>query len=120
MGTRVLIVDDAEVFRSRAKRLLEAAGYVVVGEAGDAREAVEQCRLLHPDVVLLDVQLPDGDGFTVAEALEAQELKPTVVLVSSREASDYGSLIERAPAAGFIYKPDLCRMTLQALIGKAS
>lgn len=117
---RVLIVDDHEIFRSTAKRLLESAGYVVVGEAGTARQAIEQCSLLSPDVVLLDVQLPDGDGFTVAQTLDAQSQKPAVVLVSSREASDYGSLIDRAPTAGFIYKPDLSKQTLQALLGKAS
>lgn len=120
MVTRVLIVDDHELFRSRAKKLLESAGYLVVGEAGGAQEAIDEARRLNPDVVLLDVQLPDGDGFSVAEALDAELLSPTVVLVSSREASDYGSRIGRAHTAGFIYKPDLSRQTLEALLGKAS
>ena len=87
---------------------------------GGAQEAIEEARRLNPDVVLLDVQLPDGDGFSVAAALDAELPTPTVVLVSSREASDYGSLIDRSHTAGFIYKPDLCRQSLEALLGKAS
>jgi DNA-binding NarL/FixJ family response regulator len=117
VSTRVLIVDDHDIFRSRAKRLLESAGYVVVGEAADTFQAVEQCRRLGPEVVLLDVQLPDGDGFAVADSLDGD---PKVVLISSREAADYGSRIGRARAAGFIYKPDLSRHSLEALVGKAS
>jgi DNA-binding NarL/FixJ family response regulator len=116
MRSRVLLVDDHSVFRTRARMLLEAAGYDVVGEAGDAAGAVYESHRLEPDVVLLDVQLPDGDGFTVADELSRTEHPPRVVLISSREASDYGSRLAHARAEGFIFKPDLSRASLAACL----
>ena len=115
--TRVLIVDDHEVFRSRARALLELAGYVVVGEAADAVEALAKTRSLKPDVVLLDVQLPDRDGFWVAAELATQPVVPRVVFISSREASDYGSLLANAKVSGFIHKPHLSRARLAEVLG---
>lgn len=114
----VLIVDDNDVFRSSARAVLQAAGYDVIGEAGDVAGAVDQVHALHPDVVLLDIQLPDGDGFALAKELATEERPPTVVLISSRERADYGSRVDEAPAAGFISKLDLSRGTLEALIGR--
>lgn len=113
----VLIVDDNDVFRSSARAVVRAAGYDVVGEAGDVAGAVAQVHALHPDVVLLDIQLPDGDGFTLADQLAKETRPPTVVLISSRERVDYGSRVDEAPAAGFISKLDLSRGTLEELIG---
>jgi len=113
----VLIVDDNDVFRSSARAVVQAAGYDVVGEAGEVKSALAQVHALHPDVILLDIQLPDGDGFTLADQLAAEGQAPTVVLVSSRERADYGSRVDNAPAAGFISKLDLSRATLEALIG---
>jgi CheY-like chemotaxis protein len=69
--TRVLIVDDHQPFRAVARELLESAGYIVAGEAADAAEALAAIAADAPDAVLLDVQLPDRDGFTVARALAA-------------------------------------------------
>lgn len=117
MAMTVLIVDDNDVFRSSARAVVQAAGYDVVGEARDAAEAVAQVHVVHPDVVLLDIQLPDGDGFALADQLAAEEEAPTVVLVSSRERDDYGSRVDTAHAAGFINKLDLSRASLEALIG---
>jgi len=113
----VLIVDDHAVFRSRARALLEAAGYDVVGEAADAVGAIAATQRLDPDVVLLDVQLPDRDGFSVAAEIGARSDAPAIVLISSREAADYGDRLGRARARGFIHKPDLSRATLEALVG---
>lgn len=113
----VLIVDDNDVFRSSARAVVQAAGYDVVGEAEDVAGAVAQVHALRPDVVLLDIQLPDGDGFTLADQLAAEEAAPTVVLVSSRERADYGTRIDTASAAGFINKIDLSRASLEELIG---
>jgi DNA-binding NarL/FixJ family response regulator len=112
----VLIVDDHDLFRSRARAMLESAGFDVLGEADDAAHAVEQCSRLQPDLVLLDVQLPDHDGFWVAEQLRRQPDGPLVVLTSSREAEDYGSKLSEATGARFIQKSDLSRETLQALV----
>src|SRR5918999_4935349 len=90
MAATVLIVDDHPGFRAAARRLLELEGYVVVGEAADGMTALDAARELRPEVVLLDVQLPDIDGFEVCQRLSTNGHMPAVVLTSSREASDYG------------------------------
>jgi DNA-binding NarL/FixJ family response regulator len=107
----VLIVDDHESFRGFARRLLEAGGLTVVGEADTARQAIEQARQLDPDVVLLDVKLPDGDGFTVAE-----QITSVVVLTSSHELDDLRARLERSRARGFIPKDDLTAEAVVALL----
>ena len=116
----VLIVDDHAVFRADARALLEAAGYTVVGEAEDGARGVVAANALNPDVVLLDVQLPDRDGFAVARQLAAQPRAPRVVLISSRRLEDYGSRLRETVAAGFIYKPELSRARLEELVGPPS
>jgi DNA-binding NarL/FixJ family response regulator len=108
----VLIVDDHAGFRARARALLTAAGYRVVGEAGLGRAGVEAARELTPDVVLLDVQLPDVTGFDVARELVATADPPLVVLISSREAADYGARIPASGAHGFICKDELSARSL--------
>ena len=105
--TRVLIVDDHAPFRSIARQVLTADGFDIVGEAADGAEAIRACGELCPDLVLLDVQLPDIDGFSVAAVLTARVDPPAVVLVSSRSRTDYGSRIEDCHAHGFIAKAEL-------------
>ncbi len=117
---RVLIVDDHATFRADARSLLEAGGYVVTGEAQDAAEAVCAARRLCPDVILLDVQLPDRDGFKVVDDLACQSPASMIVLISSRRADDYGSRLRTTTAAGFIHKPDLSRAQMEALVGPPS
>jgi len=107
MAARVLIVDDHPGFRAAARRLLELEGYVVVGEAEDGTSAVSAALALQPDVVLLDVQLPDIDGFEVAHRLSGHVGAPAVVLTSSREAADYGPCLASTPARGFVPKAEL-------------
>lgn len=107
MAATVLIVDDHPGFRAAARRLLELEGYVVVGEAEDGMTALDAARKLRPEVVLLDVQLPDIDGFEVAERLSACANAPAVVLTSSRDPSDYGPALTAAPACGFVPKAEL-------------
>jgi DNA-binding NarL/FixJ family response regulator len=116
MAARVLIVDDHAPFRSLARRLLTAGGFQVVGEAGDGADALTAARELVPDVVLLDVQLPDLDGFTIAEELTGWRGGPVVVLVSSRARLDYGSRVDRCRARGFIAKGDLSSEILWQVI----
>jgi DNA-binding NarL/FixJ family response regulator len=114
--TTVLIVDDHPSFRSSAHALLEAEGFEVVGEAEDGESALEAAERLHPDVVLLDVQLPDIDGFEVARRLTSNGEGPSVVLVSSREQSDYGPLVDRSGASGFLPKNELSGAAVAALV----
>jgi DNA-binding NarL/FixJ family response regulator len=112
----ILIVDDHAGFRSMARDLLEAAGFAVVGEAGDGRRALEMAGEARPDIVLLDVQLPDIDGFTVARGLLVGALPPVIVLISTRDAGDYGPRIGASGAAGFILKAELSGDTLRAAL----
>jgi len=116
MSARVLIVDDHAPFRALARRLLTADGFDIVGEAADGASAIDAVRALRPDVVLLDVQLPDVDGFRVAEALTDDPPSPAVVLVSSRSGGDYGSRLTSSPARGFIPKADLSGEGLQRVL----
>ena len=116
--TTVLIVDDHPSFRASARALLEAEGFEVIGEAEDGASAYASIKRLHPDVVLLDVQLPDMDGFAVcADCLGRNGYQPKIVLVSSRDAADYGELIASSGAQGFIPKSELSGESIAALVG---
>jgi DNA-binding NarL/FixJ family response regulator len=118
MAVTVLIVDDHPSFRATARLLLEVEGYDVVGEAQDGTEAIEAARRLEPDLVLLDVNLPDIDGFEVAGHLTGTGGPgPAVILTSSRDPSDFGSLVADSGARGFIPKADLSGDSLAALLG---
>jgi len=111
----VLIVDDHAAFRAAARALLESEGFAVVGEAADAASALARVEQLRPDVVLLDVHLPDLDGFEVARAIAGGSC--AVVLVSSREGSSYRRRLASSPARGFIAKADLTGRALRELVG---
>jgi DNA-binding NarL/FixJ family response regulator len=112
----VLLVDDHEAFRSAARALLEADGFDVVGDAGTGAEAVSLARTLRPDVVLLDVRLPDVDGIAVADDLAALSPRPVVVLVSSRAAAVYGERLRAAPVHGFVAKSQLSGERLREVL----
>jgi DNA-binding NarL/FixJ family response regulator len=116
MAHTVLVADDHPAFRSAARRLLEAEGYAVVAEAATGGETIEMAGRVRPDMVLLDIGLPDLDGIAVAQRLTGEATAPAVVLTSSRDRSDYGPLLERCGARGFIPKASLSGETLAALI----
>ena len=118
MGSRVLVVDDHASYRSIARRVLAADGFTVVGEASGGIEAIRVSGDLRPDLVLLDVQLPDMDGFEVAVSLARQIGPPAVVLVSSRSRADYGSRIEECGARGFIAKSALSGEAVRRLFSE--
>jgi DNA-binding NarL/FixJ family response regulator len=113
---RVLIVDDHAPFRSIARQVLTADEFLVVGEAAGGAEAIRACGELHPDLVLLDVQLPDIDGFVVASVLTTGIDPPAVVLVSSRSHTDYGSRIGDCLARGYIAKAELSGPAVRRLL----
>jgi len=119
MPRSVLVVDDHASFRAAASRLLAAAGFTVVGEAVDVASAKAGVARLRPDVVLLDIQLPDGDGFMVARWLERESPGAAVVLTSSRDESDYRDRIAGTRACGFIAKAELSGERFVALVGAA-
>ena len=114
---RVLVVDDHASFRRCARSLLTAEGFEVVGEAEDGASAVAAAAELEPELVLLDVQLPDTDGFEVTARLLARDPHVAVVLVSARDRSEYGSLVDESGARGFIGKGDLSGDALERLLG---
>jgi DNA-binding NarL/FixJ family response regulator len=113
----VLIVDDHPGFRSAARALLEADGFDVVGEAADGESGLAAAERLRPGLVLLDIQLPDLDGFAVAERLASSQSPPAVVLVSSRDSSAYRRRLADSPARGFVAKSDLSGAAIAALVG---
>ena len=117
MATTVLIVDDHSAFRSRAKRMLEAEGFEVVGEAADGASGVDAAKRLAPDVVLLDLQLPDTTGFDVAQEIAAAEsVSPAVVITSTRDSEDYGDRARRSGARGFVSKAELSGPAIEELL----
>src|SRR5262249_42573689 len=117
MAATVLIVDDHPTFRKFARRLLERAGFAVVGEAPDAAGAIAAARAIHPEVVLLDVLLPDRSGLEVAAELAETGEPPAVVLTSSRSERDLGVALREAPARGFIPKESFTAASFAELVG---
>ena len=117
MSASVLIVDDHPSFRASARRMLEANGYSVVGEAADGEAAIAAAGALRPDLILLDVQLPGIDGFEVAARLHDGGTASTIVLTSSRDSADFGDALAESPARGFIAKGELSGATLAELTG---
>lgn len=116
MRPSVLIVDDHEGFRVSARALLEAEGFEVIGDVADGTTAVTAVVDLRPEIVLLDIQLPGNDGFAVAEELAHVPHPPTVVLISSRDATAYGPRLDETSARGFLPKSALCGEALAALV----
>jgi DNA-binding NarL/FixJ family response regulator len=116
MGGTVLIVDDHVVFRSRVRRMLEADGFDVIGEAGDIAEGLASAAQLTPDIVLLDIHLPDGSGLDAARQFAEGSPPRQVVIVSTYDAEDVGDITSRG-AHGFISKAELSGQALAAALG---
>jgi DNA-binding NarL/FixJ family response regulator len=116
MVPTVVIVDDSQDFLSSASGLLTEEGFVVVGCVADATTAIDAVRRLRPSVVLVDIQLPDIDGFELAEAFARMDPRPAVVLTSSRDPRSYGDALRSAPVRGFIAKEELSGDALAAMV----
>ncbi|WP_131745837.1 response regulator transcription factor [Frankia sp. Cppng1_Ct_nod] len=115
---RVFIVDDSAPFRTVARALLESGGYRVVGDAATGAEALAGVPEADPDIVLLDVALPDMDGFSVCRALHRTAPGATVVFCSVRDAEHYGDAVERSSAAGFLPKSTLSAAALALIVAR--
>jgi CheY-like chemotaxis protein len=116
MPCRVLLVDDNSDFRKVARQLLERHGFLVVAEAETGIGGIERAQEHRPDLVLLDVQLPDVDGFEVAERLSRLDIPVDVILTSSLDDSDFGALVARSSALGFVPKGELSASAIKALL----
>ncbi len=115
MGESILIVDDHAGFRAHARRLLECEGYRVVGEAVDCASGVEAARRLAPELALVDVHLPDADGFELCARLGALPAPPVVVLTSSRDTSEIEPCVPGCGACGFVPKSELSRDAIEGI-----
>ena len=111
-----MIVDDHPSFLAAARSLLAEDGFEIVGVATDGESAVRETLRVAPEIVLLDVSLPDMDGFEVAARLRGAGASSTIVFTSSRDATDFGSLIAESGGAGFIAKADLSGEALRAVV----
>ncbi|HVB23776.1 MAG TPA: response regulator [Ktedonobacteraceae bacterium] len=104
MPTRVIIADDETIQRMDLKDILTRQGYLVIGEAGDGVSAINLARELRPDLVIMDIRMPDMDGITAAETLTQEKLAPVLLLTAFGDMP----LVERAKEAGvvnYIVKP---------------
>lgn len=116
VGCTVLIVDDHAGFRTLARRLLDGDGWSVVGEAPDGAAGVEAATRLHPELVLLDLNLPDGSGLDVAQRLAEVEPGAQVVLTSTHEEEELDAMARERHARGFVPKRRLSRDALVAVL----
>jgi two-component system response regulator EvgA len=114
----ILIVDDDPRFRAQAHDLLAADGFVVIGEAADGASGLEAAQALQPDFVLLDIGLPDIEGFEVARVLAVDGPPPLIVLTSSRDARAYGRRLANGHVLGFIPKERISGPAIRALVDR--
>ena len=116
MGRAVLVVDDDSSFRNLATALLRSWGHDVVGEAGNVAEALARSTELRPDTVVVDIGLPDGDGFGLTQRLLAMPWKPRVLLISSDSDKANGPAADRVGACGFFPKDELSDVPFRQMV----
>ena len=112
----VLIVDDHEGYRSFLASMLESEDLTVCGVARDGESALDAVLAAMPDLVVLDVHLPGIDGFEVAQRISTYPRRPAVILISTRDAEDFGTRIATAPVLGFVPKHEMSVGRLQSLL----
>ena len=107
-------MDDDPTFRRLARLLLTNLGFVVVAEAGSVDEAVSTAQQVKPSAALVDVELPDGDGFELAGLLSAMPWSPRIVVTSVQSGADFNTEARRVGAEAFVLKADLARAPLRS------
>ena len=112
----VLVIDDEADIRATVSAMLETEGYRVIGEVGDVASAIEAALALEPELALVDVYLPDGDGFEVASRLRAMDAGPAVVLTSSHDGAELARCVAASGACGFVPKTELSREAIEELL----
>ncbi|HTQ69084.1 MAG TPA: response regulator [Solirubrobacteraceae bacterium] len=117
MAPSILVVDDDPVFRVLAASVLADSGLTVVGEADSVSAALSAAVRLKPTAVLVDVGLPDGDGFALARQLTTLPWQPLVVLTSVDGDAGSADEVQRSGARAFIPKADLPNSPLARLLG---
>jgi DNA-binding NarL/FixJ family response regulator len=115
----LLVVDDDPTFRRLARRLLKVVGLDVAAEAATVAEALSTATSIQPTSALVDVELPDGNGFDLAAQLTALPWRPRVVVTSARSDDGYAARAERAGAEAFVLKADLARAPLTSWLSDA-
>jgi CheY-like chemotaxis protein len=115
----VLVVDDDATFRALASRVLAGSGFEVIGEAGSVEEALACAAELRPDAALVDIGLPDGDGFGLARQLSSLAWPLRVVLISTDAGATSEQALRRSGASGFLAKHQLSGHALRELLGEA-
>ena len=102
--TRVIIADDESLIRMDLREMLQNLGYLVVGEVGDGRSAVNLARELRPDVVIMDIKMPDMDGIDAAKVLTEEYIAP-VILLTAYSQRDLVDRAKEAGVVGYMVKP---------------
>ena len=105
MPTRIVLADDEVIIRMDLKEMLTSLGYVVVGEAGDGRTAVNVAREVRPDLVIMDVQMPDLDGIAAAEEMATEQIAPVLLLTAYSQPELVERARETAAIVGYLVKP---------------
>jgi DNA-binding NarL/FixJ family response regulator len=116
MPRSVLVVDDDSLFRGLARRMLVGAGLLVIGEAATVAAAIAAAGELRPDAALVDIDLPDGDGVSLAHVLSALPWGPSIVLTSTDPNAASAEDVERSGAAAFVPKDELPNAPLRRLL----
>lgn len=102
--TRVIIADDESVIRADLREMLTTLGYLVVGEAGDGQSAVNSARELKPDIVIMDIKMPNMDGIEAAKILTQEKIAP-VLLLTAYSQRDLVDRAKEAGVVGYLVKP---------------
>ena len=104
-GISVVIADDEPISRMDLKELLSEGGYTVLSEVSDGFDAVEQCKLYHPDLVILDIKMPFLDGISAAKIIYEEELADTIIMLTAYSEREFVEQAKGYGVSGYLVKP---------------